>query len=202
MTRSGLVAKSNSKKVNKNTLTQTLVRSLTAVVQTQWRQIGDADRLIWKSFATYANIQQKNNSQYFLNAQQAFLKVNIIRLHYGFAILNPPEFSKCVTLSVSFSIALNGGLLELTSSRLIDSDVEFVVVYATIPVSESINNAGSRFKLLVFTTTTDTVFDLTAAYTSLFGRAPVATETIFVRAFVANKLTGLFTVAETIKQTL
>lgn len=198
----GLVLKSNIKKVNKNSIAQSLVKSITSSIQSRWQILSDQDRQTWLAFATFAKVQHQNNSQFILNGQQVFLKANIIRTHYGIALLNLPEFSKCVTLSVSFSVALNGAVLELTSSRLIDALVEFVVCYATVPVSASINNPGSRFKLLIFTTTTDTVFDLTPGYTSVFGRAPVATETIFVKAFVANKLTGLFTAAETIKQTL
>ncbi len=198
----GLVLKSNNKKVNKNSIAQSFARNIAAFIQNSWREIGQADRDIWSAFSTFAKVQHRNSSQYFLNGQQAFLKANAIRLQYDQGILNPPEFSKCVTLSVNFSIALNGANLELTSSRLIDSLVEFVVCFASVPVPASINNPGSRLKLLVFVTATDTVFNLNAAYTSVFGRTPVAGETIFIRAFVANKLTGLFTIAETIKQTL
>lgn len=200
--RAGLVIKSNTKKVNKNSESQSLVRSITAAMQTQWQALSDAERDVWRSFASFANIQHRNNALYTINAQQAFIKANVIRILYGLIVLNPPEFSKCVTLSVDFSIALNGLDLELTSSRLIDSLVEFVVCFATVPVRSSVNNAGSRFKLLVFNSPTGTNFDLTAAYTAVFGRSPVSTETIFVRAFVANKLTGLFTIAQVIKKTL
>jgi len=198
----GLVLKSNRKRVNKNSLSQSLVKSITAALQSQWQQLSTANRDTWNAFATFAKIQHRNNAAFFINAQQAFIKINAIRIRYGLAILNPPDFSKCVTLSVSFTVALNGAALELTASRLIDSSVEFVVCFITVPVSAAINNPGSRFKILVFTTTTDTTFDITASYIAVFGRAPVPGETIFTRAYVANKLTGLFTAPSVTRTTL
>lgn len=198
----GLVVKSNSKKVNKNSIPQNHVRNLTAVMQSKWLAIGQTNRDIWKRFASFANVQQKGNVQAFLNAQQLFIKTNVIRSLYGYSILNPPQFSKCITLSVSFSVDIVTGSLILTASRLIDADVEFVVCFASVPVRQTVNNPGSRLKALIFTTTTGTEFDITTAYTNKIGRAPVSGETIFVRAFVANKETGLFTPANIIKQTL
>lgn len=201
-TRSGLVLKANNKKVNKNTVAQSLLKSVTASMQSQWFQLSDQDRQLWLTFAKFARVQHRNSTQFILNGQQLFLKANIVRTLYSQSLLNPPEFSKCIALPVTFSPSLSGGDLLLNASRLVDSTVEFVVCYATVPVSPTVNNPGSRYRLMVFSTTTDTVFDISAAYISVFGRKPVSGETIFTKAFVANKLTGLFTVASVAKKLL
>lgn len=198
----GLVMKSGTGRTNRNSINQSLLKSITANVQNGWFALSDAQRSTWSSFAKFVNVQQIKNTGLYVNGQQLFIKSNVIRAFYGLSSLSDPQFSRCITLSVSFTVALSGADLILTSSRLVDSDVEFIVCYATFPVRPTINNPGSRYRLLVFSTTTDTTFDISSAYTAVFGRKPIAGETIFVKAFVANLFTGIFTQASINKSTL
>lgn len=198
----GLVLKSKSIKVGRDTIAQSRVKSIQAYVRTQWEQFSDSERDVWRSFANFSRVLQKNSSELTVNAQSLFSKVNVIRLLYGYSLLTTPAFSFCVSLAVSFSIDLSGGNLILTTSRLVNSAVEFVVCFATNRRTAATNNPGSAFRLLVFASSTSTTFDITAAYAGVFGAAPESNDLIFVRCYVANLESGLFTQPQIIRQTL
>jgi hypothetical protein len=190
LTGSGLVLKNISKKPNKLGSTSLVVRSIMNNTQIEWGNIGQSNRDIWTRFSNYNKTKQKNSDQYILNGQQLFIRVNTIRKLYNLALLTVPEFSKCVILPVDIVPSLSGSDLFLTANRLINSNIEFLTLKATIPVRDTINNAGSRFKEIVFNTSTGTVFNVGTEYYNTTGAILQAGDTIFIRYTINSKLSG------------
>lgn len=198
----GLIAKAKQSKVKRNAIRQSVVKSITALVQSNWFQLTEAQRNVWKSFATWAKINQLNSNELIINGMQIYIRVNVIRALYGLSLITSPGFSLCANVPALWSVGLSGGNLILTSSRVIDDSAEFVICYASIWCRETINAPGSRLRLLIFSTSSGSTFDISAAYTAVFGRLPVVGETIFIRAALVNKETGLRFSSQLVKQTL
>ncbi len=190
-TNAGLVLKNISKKVDKLSDSSLVVRNILNNNQIEWRKLSGAQRDIWKSYANYTKTKQKNSNEFFINAQQLFLKVNNLRVLYSLPVLLVPEFSKCVILPVDIVASLNAGNLTLTTNRLINSGIEFLTLFATIPVTSTLNNAGSRFKSILFNTTTGSVFNIGSEYLNTIGAVLQNGDQIFIKYTVIDKLTGL-----------
>lgn len=201
-TNSGLVLKSIGKKVNRLTDSSLVVRSIMNNAQIEWLNIGNDNRDIWKSFANYSKVKQKNSSEFILNGQQLFIKINTLRKLYNLSVLVVPEFSKCIILPITITASLNVSDLVLETNRLIDSNVEFLSISATIPVSITINNAGSRFKAILFTTLTGTTHNIGSEYLATLSASLNIGDTIFIKYTTVNKLTGISMPLQTLKVTL
>ncbi len=191
MTNAGLVVKNISKKVNKLSDSSLVVRNILNNNQIAWRGLSNSQRDIWRSYSNYTKTKQKNNNDYTINAQQLFLKVNNLRRLYKLPVLLVPEFSKCIILPVDIVATLVAGDLTLTTNRLIDSGLEFLTLFATIPVTSTLNNAGSRFKSIIFSTVTGSVFNVGSEYLNTLGAVLQAGDKIFIKYTTIDKLTGL-----------
>ncbi len=201
-TNSGLVLKSISKKPNKLSSSSLVVRSIMNNSQIEWAKLTVSQRDIWASFSNYNKIKQKNSSEYILNGQQLFIKINAIRKLYNLSVLQVPEFSKCTILPVDIVATLVAGDLTLTTNRLINSNIEFLTIKATIPVRKTINNAGSRYREIIFNTVTGTVFNIGAEYLATTGAVLNIGDTIFIKYTNIDKLSGIGMPVSTIKVTL
>ena len=68
---------------------------------------------------------------------------------------------------------------------------EFIILSLTVVFAPSVNNPGSRYKLINFVTNDTNGFDITAPYIDIFGRIPQADDTLFMKYTNASKLSGL-----------
>lgn len=198
----GLVAKALNTKASPRSIAQSRLKSVNAYVQGAWRSLSASQRETWKQFAAFVKVAQKNNIQRVISGQQLFIRSNVIRLMYGIALLPVPDFSASIVPQVTFEPVDIGGSLFLQASRQIDSSLEFVVCFMTFPVNVTINNPGSRYRLIVFTTTTASLFAIDQEYKAVFGRDAVSPDTLFCKAYSAVLASGLFLPASITKTTL
>lgn len=201
-TNAGLVLKNISKKVNKLSDSSLVVRNIMANNQIHWRSLTESQREIWISYANYTKTKQKNNKDFSINAQQLFLKINNLRRLYGLSLMVVPEFSKCVLTPVDIVGTLSGSDLIITSNRFVNADLEFLVVYATIPVTTTLNNPGSRFKAIIFNTTSGLTWNIGNEYLNTLFAVLKPNDQIFLRYTVVDKLTGISMPLSTVKVTL
>lgn len=190
-TSSGLILKSYTKPINKNSQSQNITRNYLAYLQNQWLLLSDSQRIIWSRFLTYNPIKQKNISGHFITGHQAFLKLNFYRLLYNISILLTPRFTKCNITPVDLTLSLIGPDLTLTSDRSMISSDEFIILFLSPPTLRPVNNPGNSFKIIKFDTTNTDTFNLSSAYLSLYGRLPVATNKVFMKFSTANKFSGI-----------
>ena len=187
----GLTLRSISGRVNKNSLRQNKTRNFTFKLQQEWRILTEAERNLWLQFTNFNPILQKRSNKLFINAQQTFIKFNLYRLEYGLDILKTPQFTKCEILPIDLTISSNGAIILATADRQLNQNFEFVILFMTIPFIPTINNPGSRLKLIKFTTTNNTTFDVTAPYKEIFGSVIQPGQKIFFKFSNADKLSGI-----------
>lgn len=188
---SGLIMRTGAKGINRASERMTIARNITFTCQQEWMMLTDAQRAAWNNLISYQPTLQNNISGKFINAHQTFIMANSYRLQYGLSILYTPTFAKCKILPITMTVALNGGALEVTASRNMASADEFIVLYLSSHMSSTINNPGNRLRLMIFTTTDTNVFDVSAAYISIFGILPNAGNTIFMEYTNVNKYSGM-----------
>ncbi len=187
----GLTVRSQTTPINKNSNRQTKTRNFTNILQQEWRLLSTTERQTWLQFTNFNPIQQKRNPELFINGQQAFIKLNLYRLEYGFAIITSPQFSKCEITPVDIEINLSGTDLFVEVNRDMQSDFEFLIVFLTVNLVPTINNPGSRFKLIKFTTTDTDIFNVNSEYVEIFGALPQSGTKVFFKFTNADKNSGL-----------
>ena len=191
LSRSGNIVRSLTIPVNKRSQLQTKTRNNTFNILQNWIGLSDAQRATWSAYVQYNPILQKNRLKLHITGQQAFIKFNSYRLEYDLPILEIPVFNKCDLTPITLTLSSTGAILSITTDRALVSTDEFIILFLTVRFSNSVNNPGSRFKIIKFTTTSTDTFDITAAYTAIFGRIPQPGETIFMKFTNASKLSGL-----------
>jgi len=188
--KAGIILRKNTIPVNKRSNLQNTARSISANVLQAWFGLSNAQRIIWDRFKQYLPVQQKNFNTLFLTAQQTFIKFNSYRLHYSLPILETPKFNKCAVSPITLSITSNGVAITLVTSRTMVPANEFIVLFMTIVFPSSVNNPGSRYKLIKFETTATDTYNITALYTAIFGQVPAAGTVVFVKYTNVSKLSG------------
>lgn len=187
----GLIIRSQTTPVNKNTNSQNKTRNFTNILQQEWRLLSATERQTWLQFTNFNPIHQKNNQELFINGQQAFIKLNSYRLEYGFNIITSPQFSKCEITPVDVTMLLAGPNLFIKVDREMQSNFEFIVFFITVNLVPTINNPGSRLKLIKFTTTDNDSFNIKNPYKEIFGALPQQDSKVFFKFTNADKNSGL-----------
>ncbi len=190
LSRSGNIMRSLTIPVNRRTQLQLKSRNNTFNILQSWTALTDVQRVVWNAYVQYNPILQKNGLKLYISGQQAFIKFNSYRLEYDLPLLITPIFNKCKLTPISLTLASTGAILSVTADRNLISTEEFIILFLTIRFRSSINNPGSRYKIIKFITADTDTFDITAAYVAIFGRIPQPNETIFMKYTNASKLSG------------
>lgn len=191
LSRSGNILRSLTVPVNKRSQLQVKTRNNTSNILQTWISLTDAQRTIWDAYVQYNPILQKNGLKLHISGQQAFIKFNSYRLEYELPILEAPIFNKCDLTPISLSLSSTGAVLSITADRPLVSTNEFIILSLTVRFPNSVNNPGSRYKIIKFATADTDTFDITSAYVAIFGRIPQPGETLFMKFTNASKLSGL-----------
>ena len=187
----GLTLRSGVSGINKNSLRQNKTRNILFRIQREWGLLSIAQRKLWLQFTNFNPILQKRSNELFINEQQNFIKFNSYRLEYDIDILKSPQFTKCEILPIDLSVSSTGTAISITANRELNENLEFIILFLTIPFIPTINNPGSRFKLIKFTTTNNTTFDVTIPYKEIFGSVPQPGQKIFFKYSNADKASGI-----------
>ncbi len=187
----GTILRGNSTPVNRNTNLQNKTRHKTFFVLQEWIKLTDAQRLTWLNYTQYNPVVQKRTKGLFITGQQAFVKFNSYRLEYDLPILSTPIFNKCALDPIELTLSTTGAVLSIVADRALVSANEFIILFLTIVFRSSVNNPGSKYKIINFVTTSTDTFDITSEYVSLFGTVPQNSDTIFMKYTNASKLSGL-----------
>ncbi len=194
-TNAGFILKNKSRVRKEASSAVSVIRTQMAALQNAWASITESERAVWNSFTSFSPTQIRRSAEQFINGQQLFIKYNSYRLQYGLAVLTSPAFSSCGFTDVSFSLRVTGGVLFLDSSRAAVPAEEFFIVSITGPVRCTLNNPGSRYRQIIFSTTATDAFDLTSAYESIFGALMPADSFVFFKASridITSPLIGTF----------
>ncbi len=188
---SGLILRSNTTPVNRNTNRQNKTRGFTFRILQEWIRLSDAQRLSWSSFLQYNPVSQRRSNELQLSGQQAFIKFNSYRLEYDLPILLTPIFNKCEITPITLILFVLANFLILAVDRAPVPADEYIILFLTTTRRSSINNPGSTYKIIKFVTTTANAYVIDAPYLAVFGKLPQQTETIFMKYTNASKFSGL-----------
>lgn len=200
--KSGLVLKNISKKSKKQSNVKSTNFGYVQTLHNSWRNLTTSQKAVWKSFANFSLVSQKNNKKRFLSANELFFKLNFYRLMYGHSLLIIPEFSKCQFLNITATLHLSGSNLIFTTSRIMVPANEFLILKVTPPLLPSINSATSRMRNIIFVTSATSIFDISSEYLSVFNRSAVAGNGLIFSYTNANLLTGLLNSFQNLKTIL
>lgn len=187
----GLVMKSLTNPVNRNTIPQNNQRILIADLQQQWLLLSTAQRSCWTNWIKLFPIKQNNFNRLNINAQQAFIKVNVpIRL-YGHPIIKDPVFTPPILAPVTFFIIKSGITMILNTGRSLDVANEFVELLITFQLSPAVNNPGTKFKSVIFPSVGFGSMFIESEYIAVFGQLPEFGAKVFFKARMVDLITGV-----------
>lgn len=187
----GLIIRNSPAPINRNTVLQNSKRAITARLQWEWQGLTAQQRKDWEQWTKFYPIAQKNISGRFINGQQSFILTNFYRIIFNKNVLNSPVFSPFTDAQIEGTVTVIGPFLNfVTTAGAIDT-YGYIILFITIPVPASLNNAGNRFRMLTFTTGAGGTHNITNAYTDVFGKLPVSGQTLFVKYTVASNDSGI-----------
>lgn len=189
----GLTVRSFTSPVNPNTSRQNNQRIILNIIQQEWRLLTTTQRQCWENWIKLFPFKQNNFTGLFINAQQAFIKINAIRQLYGHPVIKNPVFVANFSLPITYLFILFGGGIALASTRVLIPANEFIYLSATYPLPATINNPGTKLKALIFPTIATNLHNITQPYVDIFGRMPVIGEKVFIKISTIDLQTGLRT---------
>lgn len=190
-TAAGLIMKNSPQLPFASSMAQNSVNNYMYRCQYEWQALTSCQRQTWNSFAKFIKKSQHSQKDLFLNGQQLFIQFNFYRFLYGIAVLQNPQFVKDELTPIDGVISLVGAALTFTIDRPIISANEFLILQITTKVSPTINNPGSRYRSIIFTTTDAANWDISIPYSDVYGFVPVATNRLFYRYSLADKRNGV-----------
>lgn len=188
---SGVTLRNKVTPVNRNTNRQNKTKGYTFQILQEWIKLTDTQRSLWSAYLNYNPVTQKRTGELFVNNQQVFVKFNSYRLEYDLAILPVPGFNKCAITPIVLTLSTTGAVLTITADRAPVPAEEFIILFLTVTRRPTINNPGSTHKIIKFTTTASLSYDITTAYSTIFGAIPQIGDTIFMKYTNASKESGL-----------
>lgn len=177
----GLVLKTKTTPVNRNTIKQNNQRIIINDLQSQWINLSPFQRDCWVQWLKLFPIKQNNFNKLNINAQQAFIKINVPFRLYGHPILLVPVFRPSTIQPISFSMSVGGGNLLLASDRRLNNVNEFIELLCTVVLPITRINPGSLFKSVIFATNSLLSQNVSIPYTDVFGILPVVGRQIFFK---------------------
>jgi len=186
----GLVMKTKTSPVNRNTVKQSVQRAIIGDLQSQWLSLTDDQRCCWGLYTKLFPKKQNNINGLLINAQQTFIKFNAPFRLYGIPIITDPVLTPSELTSLTYIVVVIAGTMSILSQRAMVATDEFIVLSMTYPKPPTVNNPGTTYKSIIFTTINGFAFDITTEYTDIFGRVPVSGENVFFKVRTIDKLIG------------
>ena len=187
----GLILRNTPTPVNKNTVSQSSRKNITANLQWEWQRLTQSQRDCWVEWTKLNPITQIRDSDLFINAQQTFIKLNFYRVLYGFAVIKDPVFDTNIIEPIDASLFLSAGNLLLSLVRPLNDSTELFILFLTFRTAPTINNPGTIFKAIVFEQSPGgNFYNITTEYKAIFGIELVVTEQLFMKFTTADKISG------------
>ncbi len=187
----GLILRNATTPVNKNTVLQSSRKNITASMQWEWQRLTQAQRDCWVQWTKLNPIAQIRDKDLLINAQQTFIKLNFYRVLYNLAVIKDPVFDTNIIEPMDATLFLSGGNLILSPERTLNDSTELFILLLTFRVTPTVNNPGTKFKIIVFEQSPGgNFYNITAEYKAIFGIELVATEQLFMKFTTADKISG------------
>lgn len=189
--RSGHIARNNYY-TNTNKSERAIKRSnIIAYLNYQWYILSQSNKDSWKAFVNFAHITMSSNNNILLSGREAFIKLNYYPVLYGYSLKTSPSFLRFELTPTDCDIGLIDNKLHIDIDKSLTADKEFLVLFITFKTRPTINNPGSRYRILIFDSGTGGNVGIKNEYIDLFGNMATTGDTIFIRWCLVAKETYL-----------
>ena len=200
--RSGHIIRNKPSFVNRNTALQGSRRAILNRLQGYWIGLSDANRASWELARSFTPILQNNISGRFINAREYFIRQNYYRLAYNLSIKSAFIPTPYTTAPRAVTVARFGAIFSVDVEPNLGFISHTLILYLSRSVQPTLNNPGSRLRLIPVVTGISDPYDITSVYEAIFGIVPNADDTIFIKWAIAEKATGVIGMFTQEKQTV
>jgi Mycoplasma protein of unknown function, DUF285 len=189
---SGLILRNKPKSVGKGTNAQATVRNIQGQLNTAWRGLGDTNRLIWATFASFANgsnVTNKGNRSANTGKMQ-FIAVNFWLLQYGKSVLSLPTVGATETSFIPCPPDYTTTSNLMNYDGTLDTTEQILVTRVSLPQSNSTNTANTGMRTLVYTQVDGSQQNWASAYYATYGILPPYNYKYWIELQVVNFITG------------
>ena len=198
--KSGLVMSNKPSGIISSNTNNVDIKSIYSFLILQWRTLTEQQRNIWNEWAKFIKMGQFGNQFKFLSGQEAFIKVNTYLKIYKNTFLTYPYFEYNLVPDTTCEISATPDNIYISTNRELDPTEEFLILFLSRPVSTSINNPGSRLRMILFDSDNGQDRNITTEYEKALGTQPEPFQTIFVKWALFSFLQSVVTTFRTQKQ--
>lgn len=188
--------------VQQNSISQNVQRNFISFCQNAWRDLSNANRELWYEYARVVARGSRNNSALKINGQALFIKINVYRLMLKEEMFEVPYNYSTNYILQEWSLTSINGVLSLVPSVDVNIGQCVYIIEISRPVLPTQNYRSSDTRFVYVSWDEFASFDITAAYTALFGRIPVMGETVFLKSTPIDVSSGLPGIASSFKLTV
>ena len=185
--------------VNQNSISQNCQRNYISFCQNAWRVLSSSQREEWNNYARVVAKGSKNNSALKINGQALFIKVNVYRLMLKEEVFDVPYGYSQNYISQNWSLTSINGILSLIPSVNVDLSKCTYIIEISGPILPTQNYRSNDTRFVYVSWDDFESFDITSAYTALFGRIPAMNETVFLKSTPVDTSSGLPGIASSFK---
>ena len=181
--------------VNPQTSYQQNVRQTLASISASWRDLTIAERASWNAGNVNFPFTDIFGDIRTLSGQALFVKLNSNLAKIGQPLIDvaplPVGFAEIASTDDTGTLAAGAITVLEVELNIATLPANYsLAVYATPPINPGVSFVKPRFRFLGTTTVTTNDADILSIYTSRFGAAATAGQTVFVRMALVSEITG------------
>lgn len=189
--RYGYTVKTKPQLVNRNTSSQVLQKRDMSVVARAWRNLTEANRTNWDTYAETNPRPTKKNLDAYLSGYNYFLLVNRYRVLASQSIMAEPSFTLQQSGAIDYILYNDGGVLSWETNPTDMTGLWRALLFLTnvIPFGREYVNATPRF-ITAVAYNAGALTNITALYNDRVGTVPPVGQYVGMRVVLICDTTG------------
>lgn len=187
----GHTVKGKPNMVNPNTTRQNGRKRTFSNASQQWRGLSSANRSAWDAYANAFPIPSRKNPSAYLSGLAAFTRWHGVRFQNNSVVLANPSGAQGTAVVSQQETVLSGGqlhvLLDITTTN--GPWLAFVYLSRPLQATQSFLKSWQRY-ITAVTSASWADFDVSAAYTAIFGHLPVLGDFLGMQVVMLNTTNG------------
>jgi hypothetical protein len=153
-------------------------RSQMMAIHTAWRNLSDANRSAWNHFLNYSNASIRRDKSVLQTGHSLFIQYNYLRLITGAGLMSTIGYTPLKELPQIAYIFNNVGVLNVEFSTQFTQTISWFTLHLSLPrlAHVAASSVGCRYMNVTFAT--GQTFNLTTAWSAIFGALPVNGDTL------------------------
>jgi len=183
----GYTCKKKPRMVHPNSKLQQLRKGTFSQVVKAWQSLTSAQRADYNTWASTYPQYAKHNSSAQLSGFAVFCKYNYYKILGGSSVVTNPNYSIAADQSPVYALENNAGALKLYVSNTDGNELWECYIFISRPISQTQNFVGTKTRYIQYVTTANADFNITDAYTNIYGRIPAVGELVALDAVLIGE---------------